>query len=125
MTGRPRLGRDARGSASVLVAGLLGVLVVLSGAALLVAGFAVAHHRARAAADLAAVSGATVFGQGGDACQQARRSAQDNGAAVVGCEQVGDQIDYVVTVRVAVTVRTRVPGLPEQVEALAHAGPAR
>lgn len=125
MSGRPGPRRDGRGSASVLVAGLLGVLVVLSGAALLVAGFAVAHHRARAAADLAAVSGATVFAQGSDACQQARRSAQDNGAAVVSCEQVGDQVDYVVTVRVAVTVRTRVPGLPEQVQALAHAGSVR
>ena len=100
MSKRTRPGRDGRGSASVLVAGLLGVLVVLSGAALLVAGFAVAHHRARAAADLAAVSGATVFGQGADACRQARRSARDNGATVMSCEQVGDQIDYVVSVRV-------------------------
>jgi len=114
--------RDDRGSASVLMAGLMGVLVLLMGAAMLVAGFAVAHHRARAAADLAAVSGAMVFAQGGDACRQARRSAQDNGASVRSCEQVGDQIDYVVTVRVAIPVRTRVRGLPDRVEAVAHAG---
>jgi secretion/DNA translocation related TadE-like protein len=116
--------RHGRGSASVLVAGLVGVLVLLGGAALLVAGFAVAHHRARAAADLAAVSGATAFVQGEDACRQARRSARDNGAAVLSCEQVGDQVDYVVTVRVSVPARTRVPGLPDTVEALAHAGSA-
>jgi secretion/DNA translocation related TadE-like protein len=122
MSGPPGARRDGRGSASVLVAGLLGVLLVLSGAALVVGGFALAHHRARAAADLAAVSGATVFGQGADACEQARRSARDNGAEVLSCEQTGDQIDYVVTVRVAVGVRIRVPGLPDRVEARAHAG---
>jgi secretion/DNA translocation related TadE-like protein len=124
VTGRLRRGREGRGSASVLVAGLLGVLVVLSGAALLVAGFAVAHHRARAAADLAAVSAAAAFEQGGDACRQARRSAADNGARVVQCDQVGDQIAYVVSVRAEIRVRSRIRGLPTSVQAWAHAGSA-
>ena len=118
--------RDAgqRGSATVLVAGLIGVVLLLGAAALVVAGYEIAYRRARVAADLAALSGAAAFAQGGDACQQARRSAADNGARVVSCDQVGDQVDHVVTVRVRVAVRSRLRGLPEGVEALAHAGSA-
>lgn len=100
----------------------MGVLVLLSCTAMVVAGYAVATHRARAAADLAAVSGAAAFGQGLDACAQARRTAADNGARLVRCEQAGDQVDYVITVRVAIGVRVRLAGLPRQVESLAHAG---
>lgn len=121
---RPRergAGRE-RGSASVLLAGVMGVVVLLSCAAMVVVGYAVAAHRARGAADLAAVSGAAAYGQGADACAQARRTAVDNGARLVRCDQVGDQVDYVVTVRVAIGVRVRVAGLPRQVESLAHAG---
>lgn len=121
---RPGGGRGPgeRGSASVLVAGLVGVLVLLGGAAVVVAGYAVAYHRVRAAADLAAVSAAAAFVQGQDACTQARRSARDNGAGLRDCDQVGDQIDYVVTVQVELEVPTRVRGLPRQVEAEASAG---
>ena len=42
------------GSSSVLMAGILGVVVALNGAALVMAGYAVGYHRARAAADLSA-----------------------------------------------------------------------
>ena len=104
------------------MAGLMGAVVLLSGTALLLAGYAVAYHRARSAADLAAVSAATGFGQGGDACAEARRSAGRNSARLLQCDQVGDQIDYVVSVRVGIGVRHRVPGLPRRVEAQAYAG---
>ncbi len=113
---------DDRGSASVLVAGLMGVVVLLVGVALLVAGYEVAQHRVRAAADLAAVSGAAAFARGQDACAQARRTADDNGATVLGCSTVGDPVEYVVSVRVALPVRSRVSGLPTRVVGEAHAG---
>ena len=113
MTGRVRRG-DQRGSASVLVAALMGVVVVLTGVALLVAGYEVAQHRARAAADLAAVSGAVAFAAGRDACDQARRTARDNDATVLSCSTVGDPVGYVVSVRV----------LPTRVVGEAHAGSA-
>ncbi|GAA1426277.1 hypothetical protein GCM10009616_00410 [Microlunatus lacustris] len=120
----PREGRSVvdRGSASVLVAGLMGVVIVLVGVALLVAGYEVAQHRARAAADLAAVSGAAAFAEGRDACRQARRTADDNGATVLSCSTAGDLVGYVVSVRVALGVRSRVPGLPDRVVGEAHAG---
>ena len=104
------------------MAGVMGVVVVLIGVALLVAGYEVAQRRVRAAADLAAVSGATAYAEGRDACDQAERTAADNGSTMLSCTTVGDLVGYVVTVRVASPVRHRLPGLPTRVVAEAHAG---
>src|SRR4029453_14100784 len=117
--------RAERGSASVLMTGIVGVVVALSSTALLIAGYAVGYHRARAAADLSALSGATAFQQGSDACAQARQTARRNGARVEQCDLVGDATDFVVTVRVSVPARNHIPQLPEDVSAEAHAGPVR
>jgi secretion/DNA translocation related TadE-like protein len=115
--------RSERGSASVLMTGIVGVVLALSSTALLIAGYAVGYHRARAAADLSALSGAAAFQQGRDACAQARQTARRNGARVQQCDLVGDAIDFVVTVRVAVPARSHIPQLPKDVSAEANAGP--
>jgi secretion/DNA translocation related TadE-like protein len=115
-------GRDQRGSGTVLMAAVMAVVVALGAVATVVAGYLVGHHRARSAADLAALSGAAAYAQGEDACAEARRTARRNGARVARCDQVGDPVDFVVTVRVVVPVAVRSPGLPRQVEAEAHAG---
>jgi secretion/DNA translocation related TadE-like protein len=120
-----RFVRSESGSASVLMTGVLGVVVALSSAALVIAGYAVGYHRARAAADLSALSGAAAFQGGRDACAQAARTARQNGARLDHCDVVGDAIDFVVTVRVSVIARTRIPQLPRAVTAQAHAGPVR
>ena len=117
--------RCERGSASVLMTGIVCVVVALSGAALIIAGYAVGYHGARAAADLSALSGATAFQQGRDPCAQATQTARRNGARVDHCDLVGDAVDFVVTVRVFVLSRTRIPQLPKAVTAEAHAGPVR
>jgi secretion/DNA translocation related TadE-like protein len=101
---------------------LWGVVATLGVVAMVIAGYLVGHHQARSAADLAALSGAAAYSRGEDACDQARRVARQNGAKVVNCTQVGDEIDFVVTVRTAVPIHTRLPGLPRIVEAEAHAG---
>ena len=113
---------DQRGSGTVLVAAVMSVVVALGAAATVVAGYLLAHHRARSAADLAALSGAAAYAQGKDACQEARRTARRNGATATRCAQVGDPVDFVVTVRVVVEVRIRSPGLPRRIEAEAQAG---
>lgn len=125
MTTTRRCGRRApeRGSASVLVVGVMGVVVTLATAAMLVAGYLVAQHRARAAADLAALSGAVAYAQGEDACAAAGRAASRNGARLISCEQVGDLVDFVVSVDVRVHVAPRLRGLPSAVPGRAHAGP--
>lgn len=115
--------RDDRGSASLLMVGVMAVVVVLASASLVVAGYLVGHHRARAAADLAALGAATTFQQGADGCAVARRTARHNGARMTRCDRVGDEVAFVVTVEVAVAVATPVPGLPTSIVARAHAGP--
>src|SRR4029450_3678141 len=107
---------------SVLMAGIMGVVVALSSTALLIAGYAVGYHRARAAADLSALSGGTAFQQGRDACAHAAPTARRNGARVEQCDVVGDVTDFVVTVRVSVPARSHIPQLPKGVNATAHAG---
>jgi secretion/DNA translocation related TadE-like protein len=119
------LARGEGGSASVLMMGMVGVVIVLSSAALIIAGYAVSYHRARAAADLGALSAAAAFQQGRDACAQATLTAKQHGAQVERCDVVGDAIDFVVTVRVSLATRTRIPQLPKTVTAEAHAGPVR
>jgi hypothetical protein len=61
-----RIRHSELGNASVLVAGILGVVVALSSAALVIAGYAVGYRRARAAADLSALSAAAAFQHGRD-----------------------------------------------------------
>jgi len=118
-----RFVRSESGSASVLMTGVIGFVVVLSSAALVIAGYAVGYHRARAAADLSALSGAAAYQGGREACAQANRTARQNGGRLDHCDVVGDAIDFVVTVRVSVLARTRIPQLPHVVTAKAHAGP--
>lgn len=113
---------DERGSGTMLMMAVCVVVMALGFTAMIISGYAIAVHRARAAADLAALSGATTASQGGDPCQSARRNAQAHLARITSCERVGDQIDFVVTVTASVAVSVRVPGLPRRVSAVAHAG---
>jgi secretion/DNA translocation related TadE-like protein len=119
----PKTVRSEIGSASVLMIGVIGVVVVFSSGALVIGGYAVGYHRARAAADLSALSGAAAYQQGREPCAQAAKTARQNGARVDRCDLVGDVIDFVVSVRVSVIARTRIPQLPSTVAAEAHAGP--
>jgi secretion/DNA translocation related TadE-like protein len=118
-----RIVRSERGNASMLIAGILGVVMAFSSGALVIAGYAVGYRRARAAADLSALSAAAAFQNGRDPCVQAVLTARQNKARVEGCSKVGDVVDFVVTVRVSVMAHNRFPPLPRTVAAEAHAGP--
>ena len=115
---RPRW--DERGSGTVYA---LGVIAVLLAAAVGIAGLIQAQSatgRARAAADLAAISGATVLSSvvaPGDPCAMAGRVAAANGALMSACSVDGEDVT------VAVTVPTTILGLPRQATARARAGP--
>ena len=112
-----------RGVASMMMAGVMGVVVTMSCVAMVICGYLLGYHRARAAADLAALSGAVAYQQGRDGCAEAGRLAAANGAALAGCNEVGDQVDFVISARVTVAVGLKVPGLPRTITAEAHAGP--
>lgn len=83
------LGGD-RGIATVVAAGMIGIMGLLLGA-LLVLGSAVAtRHRAENAADLAALAGAADAAQGREpACARAREVVERNGATLVSCTWIG------------------------------------
>ncbi len=112
--------RGERGSATVWVLALSGVLAVVGVAVVLLGAAAVARHRATTAADLAALA-AAVRAVGGDpaACDAAAQVAAANGAALSGCS-VGP--DAVVEVTVGVSVDLGPIGRPTA-RARARAGP--
>jgi secretion/DNA translocation related TadE-like protein len=116
---------DQRGSGTMLMVGVLGVLLAFGTTAVWAAGYLAAAHKARAAADLAALSAAVAIEAGADGCAVARRVSADNGTRLSVCDRVGDQVDFVVSVEVGRSIRTGVPGLPAEVTAVAHAGPTR
>jgi secretion/DNA translocation related TadE-like protein len=115
--------RDERGSGTLLMIGVLAVLLAAGLAVTCAAGYIAAAHAARAAADLAALSGAVAIESEADGCVAARKTAVRNGTWLTSCDRVGDQVDFVISVEVARTIALGLPGLPSRVLATAHAGP--
>jgi secretion/DNA translocation related TadE-like protein len=107
-----------RGSAVPFAVACLGLLVLI-GAALCVAGaMVVDHRRAQAAADLAALGGASALADGADGCAEAARIAAGNGSSLTTCAVEGADL------RVAVVVRGPVwLGGHGDLAAMARAGP--
>lgn len=101
--------------------GLLGVVLALLVAALILTTAAVTSHRARAAADLAALAAAgRATATAGDVCGEARRVARLHGATVRECQADG--------VDVEIEVAIRPPGAAArfgEARARARAGPER
>jgi secretion/DNA translocation related TadE-like protein len=95
-----------------------GVLLAVGIAALVLGSVAVAGQRARLAADLAAIAGATrERAADGQACAAAAAVARANGARLEGCSLHGPDV----TVGVSVAV----PVWMDPARAQSRAGPAR
>ena len=100
----------------------IAVLLALTTAGIQLGAAATAAHRARTAADLAALAGATALQDGrADGCSGAARVARRNGAQVIQCT-LG--VNESVFVRVSTKVATSWPGVPGRAIASARAGPA-
>ncbi|WP_448625657.1 Rv3654c family TadE-like protein [Geodermatophilus sp. URMC 64] len=96
-------GDSERGSATVWVLALAGVLAAVGLAAVLVGAAVTARHRAGTAADLAALAAALVAAGGEPvACAAAARAAAANGAELTSCTVGGGAV---VELTVAVPVR--------------------
>ena len=111
-----RGGRDDEGSGTVLGVALVMLVGVLLMAISVAGGLFISQTRARAAADLAAVSAATALLEGRSACDVASSVAAANGAGLEACT-VQDE-----DVLVRVSVSTRIPLAPQVVRS-AQAGP--
>lgn len=119
MTRRAR-GAGERGAASVLVLSLVGVVLALTVGALVVASAVVASQRARLAADLGSLAGASAIQDGASparACARASAVAHANGAATQTCSSAGAVVEVRVMVRAGLW--------PDPAVARARAGPER
>lgn len=112
---------DERGAATVVAAMAMTLLVALTAAGVYLGAAVVARHRAQAAADLAAVTGATMLVGGPvSACEQAAAVAARMGAHLTACDITG--LDVVVSVDVEVNLGRFAAG---PARAQARAGPVR
>ena len=114
---RYRRQRDQRGLAAPVVLALTALLTFITLLGAVAGRVFVDQRRAAAAADLAALSGATAVQQGRAGCAAAAGTARANGARLVGCHQLGADIDLTVAIAV------RLVGRSTEVHATAHAGP--
>ena len=118
---RPQGAGSDRGAATVLVVAMAGVLMFIMTGLAAAGGLVTAQRRAQAAADLAALAGASALtGVSGptDACVAAARVAGANSAVLDSCAPAGW------TVRVVVSVPgPDVPWREVRVSAEARAGP--
>lgn len=113
------LARDQRGSATVLVVAMSGVLLLVGAALGVVVAMVVAHRTAQSGADLAALSGAQATVRGSDGCRAAGDVATANDVRLTECEVRGRVVE--------VTVSARGPhwlGQGADLSARARAGPA-
>lgn len=115
-------GSTQRGSASLLVAVGMLVVVLITGVGLLLGAVVVGRSRVQGAADLAALAAAEEQRAGGEGCGVARASAQRNRVRLVRCGVAGDEVEFVVTVRVAAALPVGLFGLRSDAEAVAYAG---
>jgi secretion/DNA translocation related TadE-like protein len=117
--------RSDRGSATVLVVAAVALVVVVLVGGLALGSAVVATHRARAAADLAALAAAQAVQQGmapTAACASAASVTSRNGARPAGCTVGGDGS---VTCRATVVPSLVLPGSPQRTTtATARAGPS-
>lgn len=86
-----------QGTATVTALSFVGVLLLVTMAVATLLSAAVAHRRAQAAADLAALAGAGAPGAG---CAEADRVATANGARLSSCSRDGPDLLVVVSVEV-------------------------
>jgi len=108
------------GVATVVGVALVALLVLVGLAAATAGGAVLAHRRAEAAADLAALAAAQAIQGQGDPCRVAQRVSQANGAQLRACTIDGWTAD----VEVAVT-GPRLIGLDLSLPARSRAGPAQ
>ena len=115
----PRLVRE-RGSATVVMLGVIAMVLVVTVAGLMLASAVLASHRARAAADLSALAAAGLLIAGKPpvaACERAAQVASANHGRVQSCHAVGTEV------RLSVAVPASLRGLGVAT-AKSRAGPA-
>lgn len=111
--------RSEAGFGTLFAVAMTGLLALVTATCVGVVGIVSTHRMAQAAADLAALAGASTAQQGGDACARAAAIARSNQARLTSCQVRGSNV------RVKVLARSpKFLGVRHDVPARAHAGPA-
>lgn len=117
------MGRSGERGAGTLLAGAVLVCVVVAGLiGVWTVGWVGSVHRARNAADLAALAAAHSHTIGQDACRSAERVARANRSRLEHCRLVDAGSSFVVEVRVQVRLTPAIAGAPDRVTQDATAG---
>jgi secretion/DNA translocation related TadE-like protein len=120
--GSARWQRDDRGSASVLVALWSVVLTMLVAAGVALGSALAAREAVAAAADLAALAGASAtLTEPATACTHAATIARENGATLTDCRVGGTGVWVVAQAPAPPPVQWLLPGRRAQLRARAHA----
>lgn len=93
-----RLLHDERGSLTITTAAIIGFLAMVVVLAVGVASHTVVSHKARNAADMAAVAGAFAHYRGEGGCQKASDVAMRNGAQLTQCSITEMDVQVEVTI---------------------------
>lgn len=110
---------EQRGSATLLVLAMTGLLMFLGLGLGGVAAIVLTQRSAQASADLAALAAASAAVAGADACEAAAAIAEANGATLADCRLAGQIVTVAVT-----TEGPRLVDRRYDVTAEARAGPA-
>lgn len=111
--------RGQRGSATVLVVAVAGLMLFLTAALGVVAAMVRAHRVAQSGADLAALAGARGLSLGRDGCAEATAIASANAVRLTACRTAGRVLEVTV-----VAPGPRWLGQRADLTAQARAGPA-
>ena len=112
-----RATRDECGAGTILALAMMGLILTVTVATSGVVGVVAGHRRAQAAADLAALAGATALQDGADACARAGHIAARNSTALGACVAEGWEV------RVTVVEEVALPGMTMELKARGRAGP--
>jgi secretion/DNA translocation related TadE-like protein len=119
VTARPGRAATESGSATVIALVLFGVVAVVAVCGAALGGLVVGQRKVSAAADLAALAGATALQTGRAPCPAAGAVAAANGTELEACTQDAE----IVTVRVTAALQFPL-GTGVRLTARARAGPA-
>ena len=115
-------GRNERGSGTVLMMTVIMIAAMVAFVCACLLAWFGCVHRARSAADLAALAGADAYASGGNACAAAKQTAAINQAKLTTCKVDSNGIQFIVRVTVQVDAKPTIFLGPRQFGHTSEAG---
>jgi len=100
--------RNERGSGTVLMMSVILIAAMVAFVCACLLAWFGCVHKARAAADLAALAGADAHASGGNACEAAKLTAARNQAELTACKVDSNGVQFIVRVAVQVDAKPQI-----------------